>query len=86
MESKKCFECRKLKTLDCFPVNTRKYQLKADLGRCIVCHSCTKARALRDRKLVVFNHETDKFDIIEFKSKNQIDKYFKDMKMKAKIC
>ena len=86
MESKRCFECKKIKTLDCFTVNSRKYQLKAAMRRCIVCHSCTKARALRDMKLIILNDETQKFDIIEFKSKNQIDKYFKDIKMKAKIC
>ncbi len=85
MESKRCFECKKIKTLDCFSVNSRKYQLKADMGRCIVCHTCIKARALRDMKLIILNDETQKFETMYFKSKNQVEKYMRELKRQAKI-
>jgi formate hydrogenlyase subunit 6/NADH:ubiquinone oxidoreductase subunit I len=85
MEKKRCFECKKIKTLDCFTVNSRKYQLKADMGRCIVCHSCTKARALRDMKLIILNSETQKFETLYFKSKNQVLKHIKELKLQAKL-
>jgi formate hydrogenlyase subunit 6/NADH:ubiquinone oxidoreductase subunit I len=85
MEKKRCFECKKIKTLDNFPVNTRKYQLKAEMGRCIVCHTCTKARALRDMKLIILNQETQKFETLYFKSKNQVEKHIREEKKKAKF-
>jgi len=84
MEKKRCFECKKIKALDCFSVNSRKYQLKADMGRCIVCHSCTKDRALRDMKLIILNNETQKFETMYFKSKNQVLKHMKEIKQQAK--
>ena len=85
MENKRCFECKKIKTLDCFSVNSRKYQLKADMGRCIVCHTCIKARALRDMKLIILNDETQKFETLYFKSKDQVLKHIKKLKQQAKI-
>jgi hypothetical protein len=84
MDKKRCFECKKIKTLDCFTVNPRKYQLKADMGRCIVCHACTKARALRDMKLIILNDETQKFETLYFKSKNQVLKHMSELKQQAK--
>jgi hypothetical protein len=85
MESKRCFECKKIKKLDNFSINLRKYQLKADKGRCIVCHTCTKTRALRDMKLIILNFETQKFETLYFKSKNQVHKHIRKLKQQAKL-
>jgi hypothetical protein len=85
MESKRCFECKKIKKLDNFSINPRKYQLKADKGRCIVCHTCIKARALRDMKLIILNAETQKFETLYFKSNNQVLKHIRELKQQAKI-
>ena len=85
MESKRCFECKKIKRLDNFSINLRKYQLKADKGRCIVCHTCIKARALKDMKLIILNTETQKFETLYFKSKNKVLKHIKELKQQAKL-
>lgn len=77
MDSKKCFKCNIIKTLDKFTVNKRKYCLPSDKGTNIVCESCTKKRALKEMSLVVFNFETDRFEIIYFKTKKEVNEYFK---------
>ena len=71
--------------LDNFSINSRKYQLKADKGRCILCHTCTKARALRDMKLIILNTEKQKFETLYFTSKNQVHKHIREMKQQSKL-
>lgn len=80
LEKKKCFQCKKSFTLDKFSLDRRKYQLPIDKGRCKVCIKCNKANTMRDMSTIRFNFEENKFQIITFTSKNQINKFYQNEK------
>ena len=83
METKRCFSCKKFKPLNSFTPNKRKYQLKADKGRCLVCYSCTKKRITENMSAISFNFETNKYDIIRFTTKKSLSEYLKKLKLEC---
>lgn len=76
METKKCFTCKQELPLSDFDVDRRKYQLKADKGTCKVCKECEYKKALVDMSTIKFDFEINKFTIIKFESKEEVDKFF----------
>jgi len=84
LEKKQCFQCKKHLILDRFSLDRRKYQLPTDKGRCKVCIKCNKNNALKDMSTIRFNFKENKFETIEFKSKNQINIFYKNEKINQK--
>ena len=41
---KMCFECKHVKHIDDFDINTKKYQLASGKGKVITCKECLKKR------------------------------------------
>ena len=76
MESKKCFTCKQELPLSDFDVDRRKYQLKSDKGTCKVCKECEYKRALEQMSTIKFNFDTNKFDIINFETVDEVNKFF----------
>jgi hypothetical protein len=76
MQSKRCFECRQVKQLTEFSINRRKYCLPSDKGTNICCIECNINRAKRQMSAVQFNFDTNKYEIINFKTHKQIEKHY----------
>ena len=76
METKQCFTCKQELPLSDLDVDTRKYQLKADKGTCKVCKECEYEKALVDMSTIKVNFETNKFDIINFETVDEVNKFF----------
>ena len=68
METNECFHCKIKKPLEDFDINRRKYQIKADKGRCIGCKQCYREKSIKDKSVILFNFEINNFDIIKFKT------------------
>lgn len=67
-ETIQCFKCKQYKVLNEFKENTRKYQLKAYKGKCLVCIDCDFNIALKDLSVIRFNSEIEKFEITKFQN------------------
>jgi hypothetical protein len=76
MDAKKCFTCKVDKPLTEFTINRRKYSLKSDKGRNIVCIDCCEKKALEQLSCVQFNFTTNQFDIIHFENEEQAKEYY----------
>lgn len=76
----KCFRCKKKKPLRDFPDNKRHYQIKSWKGKCCSCFSCSLKWSLETMSAVRFNFETNQFDIIKFKTKQEVRKFIKNEK------
>lgn len=74
---KKCFTCKVEKPLSEFEVNRMKYQVKADLGTCIVCKECELAKAIKTLSVIKYDFEQGKFVLIKFNTENEVINYFK---------
>lgn len=72
---KKCFHCKIEKPLEEFNIDRRKYQLKADKGTCKVCNKCYREKSIKDKSVIFFNFETDKFEIIKFETEQEVINY-----------
>ena len=77
MDNKQCFTCKEYKDLDLFFVDRRKYQVKADKGRCKVCIECEKKKALKHMEILKFSFEENKFVTIKFDKVCDVINYFK---------
>lgn len=75
---KKCFNCKVEKPLSEFEINRMKYQVKADLGTCIVCKECELARALEALSVIKYDFTINKFVTIDFQTKEEVVEYFKN--------
>jgi hypothetical protein len=73
---KQCFECRRMLDLDNFTDNKRQYTLKTDLGKNRVCKICTFERSVKNKSLVKYNFEDNKFYNIKFDDIGQVAEYF----------
>lgn len=83
LDKKQCFKCKKYLNLNKFSLDRRKYQLPHDKGRCKVCIKCNKEDALINMSTIRFNFQENKFETIEFKSKNQINIFYKNEKIQS---
>lgn len=84
MDSKKCFQCKKELLLSEFDIDRRKYQIKADKGRCKVCKECEYMNALRDMSVIRFNFDENKFIITKFETKKEVNNFFNKKMIKGK--
>ena len=73
---KECFNCKRNLPLSEFNKSNRKYQLKSDLGVVKVCKICNFEKAIKILSLVNFNFESNKFEVINFESINEVSKWF----------
>lgn len=69
---KKCFHCKIEKPLEEFSINRRKYQIKADQGRCIGCKQCYLEKSIKDKSVIFYNFEAEKFEIIKFETEQEV--------------
>lgn len=76
VEEKVCFTCKVSKKLGLFNIDRRKYQLPSDKGRCKVCISCERDRALKEMSVIRFDFDLNDFKITRFKSKEEVDAFF----------
>lgn len=74
---KNCFTCKVEKPLSEFDVNRMKYQVKADLGTCIVCKECELAKALEALSVIKYDFTINKFVTIDFQTKEEVLEHFK---------
>lgn len=79
-ETKKCFYCKVEKPLGNFSINKRKYQVKADKGRCISCKQCYLEQSIKDLSVIYFDFESNKYIIDKFETKEQVIKFIEDGK------
>lgn len=75
---KKCFYCKIEKPLEAYQVNNRKYQVKADKGRCISCKQCFMEQSIKDLSVIYFNFEINKYEIVKFETKEQVIKFIEN--------
>lgn len=73
---KKCFLCKVPKPLSEYDPDRRKYQLKPDMNTCKVCKICDYNRALDELSIVRYNYETEKFEVIKFKDKEDVKTFY----------
>lgn len=78
--TKKCFYCKIEKPLDCFSINKRKYQVKADQGRCISCKQCFLEQSINDLSVIYFDFEFNKYIIEKFETSEEVIKFIEDGK------
>ena len=71
METLKCFECKIEKPLSKYVPNRRKYQIKSNKGRCIICKKYVFHSAITKLYVVRYNFDENKFEIIKFKDANE---------------
>lgn len=76
-ETKRCFRCKKLRTLDKFKVNRMRHKIASDKGRCIVCVKCDRVRVLSELWATRFDFEQRQFVVHRFKNKNQALNFLK---------
>lgn len=69
MDKKRCLTCKQDLPLEDYSDNTMKYQLKSDLGKVRECKVCGMKRAINNLKVVNYNFEESKFEVITFESK-----------------
>ena len=72
---KECFYCKIEKPLSEFNIDRRKYQLKADKGTCKVCNECYREKSIKDKSVIFFNFDIDKFEIIKFDTEQEVINY-----------
>jgi hypothetical protein len=77
METKQCFTCKQELPLSEFDIDRKDYQVKADKGTCKVCKECEYKRAVEQMSTIKFNFGTNKFDIINFETVDEVNKFFK---------
>lgn len=64
---KRCFSCNRLKPLFLFKINTRKYQLLSDKGRCVDCRLCNVKRFIKQNgSILKYNATTNRYDTVEY--------------------
>ncbi len=71
MESLRCFECKIEKPLEKFAPNKRKYQVKSNKGRCMVCKKCVLHNAVTKLSVVRYDFDENTFKIIKFNDPNE---------------
>ena len=76
METLKCFKCHIEKPLEKFKDNYRKYQLKSNKGKCIVCKLCSLQDALNTLSVVRYDYEENKFIVTAFQNKCEVVEFF----------
>jgi hypothetical protein len=81
---KTCFTCKEEKPLSEFAINRMKYQVKSDLGHCIVCYECEAAKALRDLSVIRYNFDTGKFEVHKFETEEEVINFL-NLSMTKKI-
>jgi hypothetical protein len=64
------------KPLSEYDPDRRKYQLKPDMNTCKVCKICDYNRALDELSIVRYNYEIEKFEVIQFNSKEEVIEYY----------
>lgn len=69
---KECFYCKIEKPLDDYQINRRKYQVKADKGRCISCKQCFLEQSIKDMSVIYFNFEINKYEIVNFETEQEV--------------
>lgn len=74
---KKCFTCKVEKPLSEFDINRMKYQVKADLGTCIVCKECELTKAIETLSVIKYDFIISKFITINFQTKEEVLEHFK---------
>ena len=79
-EKIKCFSCSKRKLITDFPTNKRKYQIKSSKGVCSNCYTCELKWSLKTMSAIRFNFEKNQFDIIKFKTKQEVKNFIKHEK------
>lgn len=72
MDKKICFACKQNLSLEDYCDSNMKYQLKSDLGKVRVCKVCNFKKAVENLKLVNYNFEDKKFEVITFDSKKDV--------------
>jgi hypothetical protein len=71
METLKCFECKIEKPLSKYAPNRRKYQIKSNKDRCIICKKYVFHSSITKLYVVRYNFDENKFEIIKFKDANE---------------
>jgi hypothetical protein len=84
LDFKQCFSCKKELSLNKFPHDFRKYQRESDKGKCKVCINCEEDKALINLTVIRFNTDINKFHIISFNSKKEVQKHFRHERRKVK--
>ena len=82
IEKRACFTCGVVKPVTDYCRNDRKYKIKKYLGVSINCFQCIVDSAKKDFSAVNFNFETNKYEIINFKSEEEILMFYDNKKFK----
>jgi len=72
----KCFKCGIDKPLEKYKDNNRKYQIKDNQGKCIVCKLCSLQDALNTLSVVRYDYEENKFIVTAFQNKCEVVEFF----------
>jgi hypothetical protein len=72
----KCFKCGIDKPLEKYKDNNRKYQIKGNQGKCIVCKLCSLQNTLNTLSVVRYDYEENKFVVIPFQNKCEVVEFF----------
>jgi hypothetical protein len=70
--SRKCFTCQIDKPLSDYTPNRRKYQVKQYLGMMLNCDECILDSAVKRKGCVHFNFETNKFEVHNFETDEEM--------------
>jgi len=84
MESRKCFTCQVEKTLSEFTPSKRKYQVKKYLNHMINCDECILEQTRERKGTVWFNFDTNKFEVFNFETEEEMLLFFDDKLSKFK--
>ena len=84
MIKRKCYTCQIEKPLSDFTPSKRKYQIKKYLGMLLNCDECVLDETRKHKGTVWFNFDTNKFEVFNFETEEEILLFFDDKLSKFK--